>query len=144
MGRERVSRFVRTHTPFQPPKFTVWHGLGLLLLIGIFVFTQHAPGVMADLSGVIIGNPATSWQLAIYVRITIIVLALYALFGVRGLHWLMNIALPCAVVGFELRLGENRITHDPLTLGFGLVQLFCFLVVVRLITRQPDPPKEHA
>ncbi|WP_189093776.1 hypothetical protein [Deinococcus ruber] len=143
MGRERVSRFVRTHTPFQPPKFTIWHFVGLLILVGLLVFTQRAPGVMADVSSLVIGSEKSSWQLAIYVRITIIVLALYVLFGIRGQHWMVTIGIPCGILGFELRLGENRITHDPLTLGFFLVQLMCFFFLARLITRQPDPPKRR-
>ena len=43
-----------------------------------------------------------------------------------------------SVVGVGLRLGEIRITHEPLTLGSCLLQLGLALYAIRIITRQPE------
>jgi hypothetical protein len=68
----------------------------------------------------------------------VILLLSYAMFLVRGLHPLMYVAMPAAVIGICLRLGEIRITHEPLTLGFALSLLALAVFAVRVVTRQPD------
>ena len=118
----------------QPPRVT-WSdrllGLGMLLL---FIAQAQIPGPLADLSGLVVGG----WELGTVSRQTVILLLGYALLGVRGLHPLLKWALALAIFGFNLRIGESRITHDPLTLGFLLLQIAFALVAVRVIIRKPD------
>jgi hypothetical protein len=131
---ERIRRFTRTHTPFRPPRFTVWHGLLSVVLTVLFLAQQSTPGLLADFSGIVVGD----WQVGIVSRITVILLLSYAMFLVRGLHPLMYVAMPAAVIGICLRLGEIRITHEPLTLGFALSLLAFAVFAVRVVTRKPD------
>ena len=131
---EKFRRFTRRHTPFRPPRFTVWHGLLSVLLALLFLAQQSTPGLLADVSSIVVGD----WQVGVVFRITVILLMAYALFLVRGLHPLMYVAMPLCVVGICLRLGEVRITHEPLTLGFAAVLLSLAVFAVRVVTRQPD------
>lgn len=132
---DRLRRFTRAHTPFQPPAFTIWHGLLSAFLLSLLLAQQRAPGLLSDVSGLQVGD----WQAGILARQTVILLNLYALLAVRGLHPLMYVAMPTTVIGLCLRLGEIRMTHEPLSLGFTLSLVALALFAVRVITRQPDP-----
>ena len=131
---EQIERFTRIHSPFRAPKFTIWHGLLSVLLTGLFLAQQNTPGLLADIGGIVLGD----WQAGVVARITVVLLMAYAMFLVRGLHPLMYVAMPLSVIGICLRLGEIRITHEPLTLGFASVLLALAVFAVRVITRQPD------
>lgn len=144
LASERLRRFTRTHSPLQPPRFRRRHALGLACFVILFLFGQKAPGVLADVSGFQIGDIAVSWQIGMYLRTTIVLLGLWVLFGVRGQHWLSIVAISLGLLGYALRLGETRITHDPITLGLVLLQLFALLILLRIATRQPDPRKEQS
>lgn len=131
----RLRRFTRAHSPLQPPKFNRWHGLTMLILGLLLWGQQNVPGVMADWSGLIVGN----WQAGILARVTVIALLAYALLFVRTAHILAYLGMLLAAAGICFRLGDIRITHEPLTLGFALSLLGIALVAVRIITRLPDP-----
>ena len=129
-----MRRFTRAHNPFQPPKFKWWHGLLALFFLGLMWAQQKAPGYFADLSGSPVGN----WEAGVLARVTVIWLSLYAMLLVRTLHPVGYAAMILSVIGISLRLGEIRITHEPLTLGAALLQLGLALYAIRIITRQPE------
>lgn len=127
-------RFGRTHSILRPPRFSAWHGLLLGLLCGLFFGQQRAPGLLADIGALHVSH----WDASVLVQVTILLLMFYAMFLVRGLHWLSYSGLILAGTGLCLRLGEVRITHEPLTLGFALILASLAVLTVRIITRQPD------
>ncbi|WP_407538860.1 hypothetical protein Q0M94_28590 (plasmid) [Deinococcus radiomollis] len=131
---EKFRRFTRAHSPFRPPRFTVWHAGLFLVLALLFLAQQSTPGLLADVGSLVVGD----WQVGVVSRITVILLHSYAMFLVRGIHPLMYVACPITVIGLCLRLGEIRITHEPLTLSFALVLLALAIFAVRVVTRQPD------
>jgi len=131
---DRLRRFTRAHNPLQPPSFTFWHGLTTLILAALLWGQQSIPGVMADYSGVVIGD----WQAGILARVTVIAVLAYALVLVRTAHWLAYLGMLWAAAGICLRLGDIRITHEPLTLGFALGLFGIALIAIRIVLRQPD------
>jgi len=133
-SEDRLRRFTRAHSPLQPPRFNFWHGLTTLILAALLWGQQSIPGVMADYSGVVIGD----WQAGILARVTVIALLTYALVLVRTAHWLAYLGMLGAAAGICLRLGDIRITHEPLTLGFALSLLGIALIAIRIVLRQPD------
>ena len=132
--RDKLRRFTRAHSPFQPPRFQWWHGVLFLFFPGLMWAQQKVPGFFADLAGHAIGN----WEAGIMARVTIIWLSLYAMLLVRTLHPLGYAAMIVSVTGVSLRLGEVRIAHEPLTLGSALILLGLGLYAIRIITRQPE------
>ena len=138
LGRERPSRFdhfTRRHSPFQPPRFSAWHALLAVGLTLTFAAQQQIPGLLGDLGGLVVGQ----WQAGVIVRVSVIALFAYAMLFVRGLHPLAYAGMIAGVLSLCLRLGEIRITHEPLTAAFALAQLAYTLFAFRAITRQPDP-----
>ena len=131
---EKLRRFTRAHSPFQPPKFRVWHGLLALFFLALIWGQQKAPGVFADLSSHALGN----WEASVLARVTVIWISLYAMLFVRTLHPMGYAAMILTVVGMGFRLGEIRITHEPLTVGASFVLLGLALYAMRIITRQPE------
>jgi hypothetical protein len=131
----RLSRFTHRHTPFQPPRFGVWHGLLATALTLTFAAQLAIPGVLGDIGGIVVGD----WKAGIIARVTVLGLFAYAMIFVRTLHPLAYAAMIVTSGSLCLRLGDIRITHEPLTLPFALA-LFAFaLFAMRAITRQPDP-----
>ena len=131
---EKMRRFTRAHNPFQPPKFRWWHAVLAVFFLALIWAQQRAPGYFADLGGYPVGN----WEAGTVAHVTVIWLSLYAMLLVRTLHPVGYAAMIFTVVGVSLRLGEIRITHEPLTIGASLVQLGLALYAIRIITRQPE------
>lgn len=131
----RFRNFTHRHTPFQAPKFNVWHGLLGIALTMTFAAQQAMPGVLGDIGGVVIGD----WQAGILARVTVLALDAYAMLFVRTLHPLAYAAMIVSAGSLCLRLGDIRITHEPLTLTFFLALVALALFAMRAITRQPDP-----
>ena len=71
-------------------------------------------------------------------RVTVIWLSLYAMLLVRTMHPITHLAMILSVVAVILRLGEIRITHDPLTLSAALILFGQALYAIRIITRLPE------
>lgn len=109
----------------------MWHGLGLFACALLFFGQQNAPGLLADLSAYPVGD----WQVGIYARLTTLFLAGIAVFAVRAMHPGMYLALGLEITYLCLRLGETRISQEPLTLAFACVLLAFGVISVRIIIR---------
>ncbi|MFC6618019.1 hypothetical protein [Deinococcus radiophilus] len=103
--------------------------VALLLALG----TQYAPGLLADVGRVPVlsGLP----DAAVYARMTTLFLIGVALFLARSMHGLTAVILWGALIGISLRLGEVRMTGEPLTVAFAAVLLAVSLIAVRVILR---------
>lgn len=128
---ERLNRWARAHSPTNDPPFRWWHGLLLALGIALYFAQQQTTGLIADISS----YPVADWQMGIYGRITALLLTGVALFVVRAMHPLMYLGLVVEGIFLTLRIGEMRMTHEPLTLAYALFLVFSFIVSIRIITR---------
>lgn len=131
---EHLAQFSRTHSILRPPRFKSWHGLRLVYVLGTLFAQQRTPGLLSDLGARVV----CGWEASVLIRVSIILLMIYAMFLVRGLHWLTYGALLLSVSSLSLQLGDIRITHEPLTLSFALALAAYTFFTVRLITRQPE------
>ncbi|RTR29080.1 hypothetical protein [Deinococcus radiophilus] len=129
---ERLSGWARAYQPNDPP-FTRWHALGLVVALLLALGTQYAPGLLADVGRVPVlsGLP----DAAVYARMTTLFLIGVALFLARSMHGLTAVILWGALIGISLRLGEVRMTGEPLTVAFAAVLLAVSLIAVRVILR---------
>ena len=128
---ERLSRWARAHSPTNDPPFRWWHGLLLVLGVAMYFAQQQATGLVADISS----YPVADWQAGIYGRLTALFLAGVALFVVRAMHPMMYVALVIEGALLMLRIGELRMTHEPLTVSYTLFLAFVIIVSIRIITR---------
>ncbi len=126
----------------------MWHGLSLLACALLFFGQQNMPGLLADLSAFPVGD----WQVGIYARLTTLFLAGIAVFAVRAMHPGMYVAMGLEITYLCLRLGETRISQEPLTLSFTCVLLAFSVISVRIIIRPneyeqarrgPGEPHDH-
>lgn len=133
--REALRRAWAAHNPLTVhPPLRWWHGALLLGLLGLSSLTIQAPGVLADLAGIRVAD----WEWFVRGRSTIIILCAIALIGVRSYRPLIGLGMVMTVVGLSLRLGNNQMTQEPLTLGFALLLLALAVVPIRVIIR-PNP-----
>ncbi|WP_288481036.1 hypothetical protein [uncultured Deinococcus sp.] len=128
---ERLNRWARAHSPTNDPPFRWWHGLLLALGLLLYFAQQQTTGLIADISSYPVGD----WQAGIYGRLTALFLAGMALFVVRAMHPLMYVGLVIEGVFLMLRIGEMRVTHEPLTASYTLFLAFSAIVSIRIITR---------
>lgn len=133
--REALRRAWASHNPLTAhPPLRWWHGALLLGILSLSYVTIQAPGVLADLAGLRIAD----WEWFVRARSTVIILCAFALVGVRSYRPLIGAGMVLTIVGLSLRLGNNQLTQEPLTLGFALLLLALAVVPVRVIIR-PNP-----
>ncbi|MDO4264605.1 MAG: hypothetical protein Q4C67_10450 [Deinococcus sp.] len=126
----RLSRWVRAYQPNDPP-FSRWHLAGLLIALVLGVALLYAPGLLADVGRLPLGDSLA----AIYARLTALFLIVVALFVARSMHPLTALVLWLGLISVGFRLGEVRMTGEPLTLAFTAAVLAFSLTAIRVIVR---------
>jgi succinate dehydrogenase hydrophobic anchor subunit len=102
----------------------------------------RAPGLLADLSSIPVGD----WRVFVLARVSVIILAVYALVFVRTYHALVGVGMALTVAGLGLRIGLGQVTQEPLSLGFTLLLLALAVLPIRVIVRpnQDDTIRQQA
>ena len=136
----RVKRRAAPAYPHAP--FRLWHAALLLLALLLGWAAIRAPGVLADLSSIPVGD----WRAFVLARGTVIILAVYALVFVRPANLLVLAGLMFTFAGLSLRIGLGQVTQEPLSLGFTLLLLALAVLPVRVIVRpnQDDTIRQQA
>lgn len=131
-AKTKAGRRVKRSEPTYPHAPLRWWHVGLLLMAVIVGWAAvRAPGVLADLASIPVGD----WRAFVLARGTVIILAVYALAFVRTYHALVGVGMTLTVAGLGLRIGLGQVTQEPLSLGFALLLMALAVLPIRVIVR---------
>lgn len=131
-AKTKTGRRVKRSEPTYPhAPFRWWHGLIFLLALVLGWLAIRAPGLLADVSSIPVGD----WRMFVLLRGTVIILAVYSLVFVRTYHAVIGAGMVFGFVGLSLRIGWGQVTQEPLSLGLLFTLLSLAVVPIRVIVR---------